>query len=148
MTGTTQLASTPADEELVDLRLGEVVDDLRRRAVRHDAGFRETGDALVDVVIGGKKVRPALIFAYAAFEAGSFYDFLALHDALPSRAHERVFAGSLSEVDADALGAPAGGAALVRVRTSYLADGSPIEYTRHTSFSDRYQMDIDLEMHA
>ena len=85
---------------------------------------------------------------YAAFEGGSFYDFLALHDALPSRAHERVFAGSLSAADADDLEAPAGGAALVRERTSYLVDGSPIEFTRHTSFSDRYQMDIDLEMHA
>lgn len=85
---------------------------------------------------------------YAAFDAGSLYDFLALHDALPSRAHERVFAGSLSAADAEALDAPVGGAALVRARTSYLVDGSPIEYTRHLSFGDRYQMDIDLEMHA
>lgn len=85
---------------------------------------------------------------YAAFDSGSLYDFLALHDALPSRAHERVFAGSLSAVDAEALDAPGGGAALMRERTSYLVDGSPIEYTRHTSFGTRYQMDIDLEMHA
>lgn len=85
---------------------------------------------------------------YAAFDNGSLYDFLALHDALPSRAHERVFAGSLTAADAEALDAPADGAALVRVRTSYLVDGSPVEYTRHSSYASRYQMDIDLEMHA
>lgn len=85
---------------------------------------------------------------YATFTSGSLYDFLALHDALPSRAHERVVAGSLSPADANALDGPADGAALVRERTSYLVDGSPIEYTRHISFGDRYQMDIDLEMHA
>lgn len=85
---------------------------------------------------------------YAEFKSGSFYGFLAIHDLLPNHAHERVFAASLTETDAVALQATVGGAALIRDRTSYLADGSPIEYTRQTSFSDRYQLDVDLEMHA
>jgi len=85
---------------------------------------------------------------YSTFDGGSLYDFLALHDALPTRAHERVFANALPEADAEVLKAPAGGPALVRLRTSYLMDGSSIEYTKHTSFGAHYQMDIDLEMHA
>jgi len=85
---------------------------------------------------------------YSSFNGGSFYDFLAVHDLLPRHAHEQVFAAGLNASDAEALQASVDGPALVRDRTSYLVDGTPIEFTRHTSVGDRYRMEVDLEMHS
>lgn len=85
---------------------------------------------------------------YREFAGDSFYAFLAVRNALPTHAHERVSAIDLSADDAALLDVPEGRAALLRERTSFLADRTPVEYTRYIFRADSYHMEMDLEMHS
>jgi GntR family transcriptional regulator len=76
----------------------------------------------------------------------SLYAHLAKTGNRPERAVQRIRAASLGPEDAKLLELPAGAAALYVERTSYLASGRIIEWTRSTYRGDTYDFVAELRL--
>jgi GntR family transcriptional regulator len=76
---------------------------------------------------------------------GSLYEMLQFHyDLRPARAKETHAAIVLGDEDAILLGVRAGTAALMAERTTFLANGRPIEFVQSIMRGDRYTIVLDL----
>lgn len=76
----------------------------------------------------------------------SLYKFLDLSGNRPSRAIQRIRAANLGEDDAHLLRVPVGSAGLNIERTSYLASGRVIEFTRSIYRGDMYDFVAELRL--
>lgn len=75
---------------------------------------------------------------------GSLYAFLSRLGLEPKWAHEQITADAVRGQAARLLALDAGSPALLRVRTAYLEDATPIEYTRYWIRPDVYSISIEL----
>lgn len=115
---------------------GEAVRHIRRRYVAD-------GEAMVlldHYLVAQPKVD------YSEFTGDSLYAFLAVRNALPAHAREQITAINLSNGLPSLLDVPEGQAVLMRERTSFSAEGQPVEFTRYFFRTDRYFLELDLEM--
>ena len=77
----------------------------------------------------------------------SLYAQLDKHGNRPVRAIQRIRAISLGDADAALLDVAPGSASLHIERTSYLASGRVVEYTRSIYRGDTYDVVVDLRLH-
>jgi GntR family transcriptional regulator len=75
---------------------------------------------------------------------GSLYELLERHGKRPVRAIQKLAAINLGEEDAALLGVEPGAAGLSIERTSYLASGRPVEFTRSIYRGDKYDFVAEL----
>ncbi|MDR1634555.1 MAG: GntR family transcriptional regulator [Bifidobacteriaceae bacterium] len=78
-------------------------------------------------------------------QAPSLYTYLSECGASPAWAHESVSAGALDQDQADLLEQSAGTPVLIRERTSYAADDTPIEYATYWICAQGYSMALHLQ---
>lgn len=81
---------------------------------------------------------PARLLPDPAKVGDSLYAALQTRGMAPVRALQRLRAVVVADADAAYLGVPPGSPAMATVRHGYLADGSPVEFTRSTYRADRY----------
>ena len=75
---------------------------------------------------------------------GSLYGAMAARDRRPVRAMQRLSAVALAGRQAELLDVPAGSPGLYIVRIGYLADGTPVEFTRSYYRGDRWDFVAEL----
>jgi len=79
------------------------------------------------------------------FENASLYALLETrYGLLPTRAHEQYFAVSADVISADLLGITPGAPVFAAERTTFSADGKPLEFTRSVMRGDRYSIALNL----
>jgi GntR family transcriptional regulator len=91
---------------------------------------------------------PARVLPDPATVGDSLYAALQACDAVPVRALQRLRATMASTVDAHYLGVAAGTPIMATVRYGYLADGSPVEFTRSSYRGDRYDFIAEMRREA
>ena len=127
----------PSPEETVTLGLSP--DDQVARISR----LRLTGD--VPLAIERASLSARILPDPTAIE-DSLYRYLDKSGNRPIRAIQRIRAANLGEEDAELLRVPAGSAGLNIERTSYLASGRVIEFTRSIYRGDKYDFVAELRL--
>lgn len=89
-------------------------------------------------------VVPARVLPDPSEVGASLYEALRTRDAAPVRALQRMRATTVAAADAALLGIPTGSTVMATVRHGYLADGSPVEFTRSTYRADRYDFVAEM----
>jgi GntR family transcriptional regulator len=87
---------------------------------------------------------PARILPDPAEVGDSLYTALQGRQAVPVRALQRLRAAVASTTDAEHLGIPPGSPVMATVRYGYVADGTPVEFTRSLYRGDRYDFIAEM----
>lgn len=131
-----------ATSRLLDLTRGEATDDeLAALTLKSGDGVvRLSRLRLVDGEPLGIEVAslPEALTQAVQLGEGSLYAALSAQGLAPARGIQRMRAVSLDEEVAGLLGVPAGSAAMLLERVSFLADDTPIEYTKSHYRGDAY----------
>jgi GntR family transcriptional regulator len=87
---------------------------------------------------------PTRILPDPAEVGDSLYTALQAREAVPVRALQRLRAATASATDAEHLGIPPGSPVMATVRYGYVADGTPVEFTRSLYRGDRYDFIAEM----
>lgn len=128
-------AASPEETVILGLTSGEQVARIAR--------LRLTGDMPLAIE---RASLSATVLPDPAGIGDSLYKYLDTLDARPVRALQRIRAANIGEADAYLLQVPAGSAGLHIERTSYLATGRVIEFTRSIYRGDTYDFVAELRL--